>query len=78
MSNDASIGALGNSVANVANAMVTFVATTPDDLHLSAVGNAALLGQAEDLSADTVIPFSTDIDGDPRPPGAWDIGADQH
>ena len=35
------------------------------------------IGAGTDLSADANMPFSTDIDGGPRTPGAWDIGADQ-
>jgi hypothetical protein len=61
------------------NAAVVFVDAANRDLHLSSADNAAREHGA-DLSADAYLPFSTDIDGQPRPlppGGTWDIGADE-
>lgn len=65
------------SGANSKNATtVTFVDAANKDFHLSNSDTAAR-GSGINLSADPNLPFSTDIDGQPRPTGAWDIGADQ-
>jgi hypothetical protein len=53
-----------------------FVNAAANDYHLAAIDTEAI-GSGTDLSADANLPFSTDIDGDTRPAGAWDIGADQ-
>jgi hypothetical protein len=70
--NDASIGGPVNGTNNTASLPITFRNTAAHDLHLDPAV-AALRGTGLDLSSS----FSTDIDGDPRPAGAWDIGADQ-
>jgi len=55
---------------------VVFVDAANKNFHLSNSDTAAR-GSGVNLSADPNLPFSTDIDGQPRPTGAWDIGADQ-
>lgn len=54
------------------NISLTFVDAANDDYHLDATDTAAI-GAGTDLSGS----FTNDIDGDTRPAGAWDIGADQ-
>jgi hypothetical protein len=76
VSNDTSIGSLVNGVSNSANIPVMFRDTAARDFHL-APGETNVRGNGLDLSNDATLSFSTDIDGDPRPAGAWDIGADQ-
>lgn len=46
------------------------------DLHLTATATA-VLGQGIDLSSDGIFPITDDIDGQPRPAGPWDLGADE-
>jgi hypothetical protein len=54
---------------------VSFVNAGADDYHLQ-TGDTGARGSGTDLSGDANLPFSDDIDGEPRT-GAWDIGADQ-
>jgi hypothetical protein len=55
----------------------SFVNESGDDFHLTS-GDAGARNWGTDLSSDSYLPFSTDIDGQPRPSGsAWDIGADE-
>lgn len=64
------------------NKTLTFVNTTAgsEDFHLSSTDTAAI-GAGANLTSDSNLPFSTDIDGQTRPPAgsatSWDIGADQ-
>ena len=58
------------------NQTFTFVDSTNKDFHLASSNNGAS-NLGIDLSEDTNIPFSDDIDGDTRPDG-WDIGADEN
>ena len=74
--NDASIASLVNGTNNAANVAVMFRDPAGIDFHLDP-NEGALRGSGLDLSSDAALSFSTDIDGDPRPAGAWDIGADQ-
>lgn len=75
-SNDASAAALVNGTNNLANTPPQFVNAGALDFHLSP-GEATLRGIGLDLASDPIIPFSTDIDGEARPSGAWDLGANQ-
>lgn len=61
---------------NHRNQTVAFVDAANRDLHLSASDTAAR-GQGTNLSSDSYLPFSTDIDGQSRG-STWDIGADQY
>lgn len=54
---------------------VTFVNEGADDFHLDSSDTVAL-DNGVDLSSDTDLPFSDDIDGETRS-GTWDIGADE-
>ena len=78
VSNDGSLNGIANGSGNAWNQPPAFVDVANVNLHLdpSAAANPAIRGHGADLSAST-IPFATDIDGDPRPSGSWDIGADQ-
>ena len=53
-----------------------FADAANDDYHLAATDTEAI-GAGVDLSADANLAFDYDIDGDERPSGDWDIGADQ-
>ncbi|MCK5616969.1 hypothetical protein KAR91_84690, partial [Candidatus Pacearchaeota archaeon] len=55
---------------------VTFRDPDNDDFRLSGADTSAY-NAGTDLSADTNLAFSTDIQGEARPAGAWDIGADE-
>lgn len=55
---------------------LTFVDAANDDYHLDDTDTAAI-GAGTDLHADGTLAFADDFDGDSRPNGAWDIGADQ-
>jgi len=61
------------------NQTVAFVDADNRDLHLSASDTAAR-GQGTNLSSDSYLPFSTDIDGQDRggSGASWDIGADEY
>lgn len=55
---------------------ISFVSTASKDFHLAS-GDTAAKGWGTDLSADSIFPFSTDIDGETRT-GQWDAGPDQY
>jgi len=75
VSNDGSLDGTGSG--NAWGQPTAFVDIASVNVHLDPTGaNPAIRGHGTDLSAST-IPFSTDIDGDARPPLGWDIGADQ-
>jgi hypothetical protein len=58
-------------------AAVQFVNAANKDFHLR-VGDSAARGGGANLTNDSDLPFSTDIDNESRPEtGAWDIGADE-
>ncbi|GEM_PF-2524476 len=61
------------------NQTVSFVSTTTgaEDFHL-APSDTAAKNSGADLSADANFPFNTDIDGETRHAGVWDIGADEN
>jgi len=65
-------GGVGNRV----NQDFVFVADGDFDYHLASSDSSAL-DQGTDLSTDTFLPISDDIDGELRA-GAWDIGADDN
>jgi len=56
---------------------VSFTDSTNDDFHLSSSDTSAK-DAGTDLSSDSYLSFSTDIDGDTRPSPYWDIGADEY
>jgi len=56
------------------NQTFSFVSTSTDNFHLS-FNDTAAKDAGADLSADSNLSFSTDIDGETR--GTWDIGADE-
>lgn len=56
---------------------VSFVSTVTPDFHLSSSDTVAV-GMGANLYADSAIAITTDIDGDARPNGAQDIGADEY
>jgi hypothetical protein len=55
---------------------VAFVDEDGDDFHLNASDTVAK-NKGTDLSGDSYLPFSDDIDGQTRS-GTWDIGADEY
>ncbi len=55
---------------------VQFVDAVNEDFHLS-LDDTAARNAGADLSADSNLPFNTDIDGQARLAGVWDIGADE-
>jgi hypothetical protein len=66
-------GGTGNRVDQT----FTFVDAANDNFHIAAT-DAGAREYGTNLSADAIIPFSTDIDGGVRPIGAaWDMGADE-
>jgi len=66
-------GGAGNRISQT----FTFMDSANDNFHVAAT-DAGAKDYGTSLSADAVIPFAIDIDGDPRPLGAfWDIGADE-
>ncbi|HET9989742.1 MAG TPA: hypothetical protein VFQ65_14520 [Kofleriaceae bacterium] len=75
VSNDNSLAALGSG--NAWNQPIAFANAGTADLHLGSAVSSSIHGAAVDLHADPNTPFSDDIDGQARPLGAWDIGADQ-
>ena len=75
VSSDNSLATLG--ATNASNQAIAFANAAVADLHLDATASSQIRGAGVDLSADPIVPFSDDIDGDTRPPGVWDIGADQ-
>ena len=60
---------------NGQNGEVTFADEAGNDFHLSSSDTVAK-DNGTDLSADSILPFSDDLDGDTRS-GSWDIGADE-
>lgn len=58
------------------NIAVAFVDEPNDDYHLDESDTDAV-DAGVDLSADADLAFSTDFEGDSRPDGEWDIGADE-
>lgn len=71
-SSGATAGTFQNSANNVTTG-VTFVDVDNRDLHLDSTDTTAI-NQGTDLSS----LFTIDYDGDARPAGAWDIGADEY
>ena len=58
------------------NKTVNFVDAANFDFHLQ--GGSVAINAGVDLSADPYLPFTTDIDGQARTSGKWDIGADEN
>ena len=73
ISNDATAPGAHSKISTT----VAFVDATNNDFHLSPTDTAAKNAGA-DLSADPYLPFTTDIDGETRASGKWDIGADDN
>lgn len=80
-------GTMTNAEANISsdatspntslrNISLTFADKDGDDFHLSQ-SDVQAIDAAVDLSADVDYAFADDIDGDVRPSGSWDIGADE-
>jgi len=66
----------GTNPAN--SATLTFADSSSNDYHLNSSDTAAM-GQGVNLTSDSNLSFSTDIDRDSRPSSSvWDIGADEH
>ena len=57
-------------------AYFTNVTAGTENIHIGA--SSALIGVGTDLHADGTFAFNTDIDGETRPDGAWDVGADEY
>lgn len=67
---------IGQGTHNKVSQTFTFVDEAGDDFHLAS-NDAGAKDSGIDLSGDTYLPFSTDIDGQTRS-GSWDIGADEY
>jgi len=66
-----------NSIKNK-TAYDVFADTTQATLDLHLKTNSVCIDSGTDLSADSDLPFNTDVEGDTRPQGdAWDMGADE-
>jgi len=76
-SNDTSLMGIANGTANTWSQAIAFANAGGVDFHLSSSASPELLRAGLDLGADPALAFTDDIDGDPRPAGAWDLGADQ-
>jgi len=61
---------------NKINQVFSFVDALNNDFHLASIDTGAI-NSGEDLSADSNLNFSFDIDGEVRS-GLWDIGADEY
>ncbi len=66
----------GVGTHNLINQNFKFVDELNDDFHLAS-NDMGARNRGADLSADTYIPFSDDIDDDTRSIDIWDIGADE-
>ena len=67
----------GNSIHAITDGKIpVFVSTSTGDFHLAA-SDAAARDKGVNLSADAYLAFNTDIEGEPRRDGLWDIGADE-
>ena len=73
-SNNISFDATSPDGASYQNKTVSFADVANSDFHLASYDTVAK-GNGVDLSSDSYLPFSTDIDGDTRT--RWDIGADE-
>lgn len=62
---------------SINGATVNFVNRSNDNFLLSASDTVAI-DAGTDLSSDSYLPFSTDIQGDTRESSNWDIGADEY
>jgi hypothetical protein len=62
--------------SSLQNKSLSFVDSANDDFHLAA-GDLNAIGAGENLSSDSYLPFSTDIDGQDRG-SSWDVGADEY
>jgi len=62
-------GGAGNLIGKT----ITYANAAGDDFHTT---DADIVDLGTDLSTDAVFPFNDDIDRQPRPAGAWDIGMD--
>lgn len=77
VSNDGSLTGIANGVGNQSGLAAPFADIAGADFHLGPSATSPLRGGGLDLSGDPVLPFSDDIDGEPRPAASWDVGADQ-
>ena len=75
ISKDSTSDNFGGS-GNIVDTTLTFVNKAGKDFHLASSDTAAI-NAGLDLHADANYAFNTDINGNARPDGAWDIGADE-
>ncbi|MFA6048103.1 MAG: hypothetical protein WCV59_00120 [Parcubacteria group bacterium] len=71
-------GVSGDIAGNIINATFNFIDSANGDFHLANNNNASAINLGVDLLGDAYYAFSTDIDGQTRTPGKWDIGADEN
>jgi hypothetical protein len=67
---------IGTGTHNKISQTFSFVDESNDDFHLSPTDTAAQ-NSGIDIRTDSNLSFETDIDGNSRPNGIWDIGADE-
>lgn len=69
-------GTLSTTTISIANCEFTNSTAGSEDIHIAATSD--LVDIATDLHSDATFAFSDDFEGDARPNGSWDVGADQY